>query len=121
MLRKLAPRPALTLVGRRAQGVASSDATNISSSIVRDGDEYVLNGHKWYISGAMRKTCKILVFLGKTPNPAMKSHEQQSMILCPMWNDEGTETYPGESPFFPSLSRVPKRSHRLMGPGGMQA
>ena len=102
-------------------GVASSDATQISSSIVRDGDEYVLNGHKWYISGAMRKTCKILVFLGKTPNPAMKSHEQQSMILCPMWNDEGTETYPGESPFFPSLSRVPKRIHRLMGPGGMQA
>ena len=76
-------------------GVASSDAQNISSSIVRDGDEYVLNGHKWYISGAMRKTCKVFVFLGKTPNPAMKSHEQQSMILCPCWNAAGTETYPG--------------------------
>ena len=78
-------------------GVASSDAQNISSSIVRDGDEYILNGHKWYISGAMRKTCKIFVFLGKTPNPAMKSHEQQSMILCPCWNADGTETYPGVS------------------------
>ena len=98
MLRKLAPRPALTLVGRRAQGVASSDATNISSSIVRDGDEYVLNGHKWYISGAMRKSCKVLVFLGKTPNPEFKRHEQQSMILCPMWNADGTECYPGITP-----------------------
>ena len=81
-----------------SQGVASSDATNISSSIVRDGDEYVLNGHKWYISGAMRKSCKVLVFLGKTPNPEFKRHQQQSMILCPMWNAEGTECYPGITP-----------------------
>jgi acyl-CoA dehydrogenase len=75
-------------------GVASSDATLISSTIVRDGDEYVLNGHKWYISGAVRKSCRVAIFLGKTPNPEFKRHEQQSMILCPMWQEDGT-MYPG--------------------------
>ena len=46
----------------------------------------------------MRKSCKVLVFLGKTPNPEFKRHQQQSMILCPMWNADGTECYPGITP-----------------------
>jgi len=75
-------------------GVASSDATNISSTIERDGDEYVVNGHKWYISGAVRNSCKIAIFLGKTPNEAFKRHQQQSMILVPV-HLEGEAMYPG--------------------------
>lgn len=67
--------------------VASSDATNIQSSIVRDGDEYVINGHKWWISGAGDPRCKIIIFMGKTDPNALK-HKQQSMILVPM-NTEG--------------------------------
>lgn len=62
--------------------VASSDATNICSSIIRDGDEYVINGHKWFISGAVRPECKLLVFMGKT-DPKATLHKQQSMILIP--------------------------------------
>lgn len=62
--------------------VASSDATNIESSITRDGDEYVLNGHKWWISGAGDPRCKILIFMGKT-DPGAERHKQQSMILVP--------------------------------------
>eukprot|EP00755_Sulcionema_specki_P021494 Sspe_Gene.74333::Locus_45968_Transcript_3_4_Confidence_0.545_Length_1491::g.74333::m.74333/K00249/ACADM, acd; acyl-CoA dehydrogenase len=63
-------------------GVASSDATNICSTVTRDGDEYVINGHKWYISGAIRPECKIFVFLGRnsTTGPL---HRQHSMILVP--------------------------------------
>jgi acyl-CoA dehydrogenase len=64
-------------------GVASSDATNIHSSIVRDGNDYVINGHKWWTSGAMDPRCRILIFMGKT-NPAAERHSQQSMILVPM-------------------------------------
>ena len=79
---------------RRTPGVASSDATNISSTIERDGDEYVVNGHKWYISGAVRNSCKIAIFLGKTPNEAFKRHQQQSMILVPV-HLEGEAMYPG--------------------------
>jgi len=62
--------------------VASSDATNIELGIERDGDEYVLNGRKWWISGAMRERCKIMIVMGKTDRdgPAFK---QQSMILVP--------------------------------------
>jgi acyl-CoA dehydrogenase len=62
--------------------VASSDATNIQSSIVRDGDEYVINGRKWWSSGAGDPRCKILIFMGKT-NPDAPKHQQQSMVLVP--------------------------------------
>jgi len=62
--------------------VASSDATNIQSSIVRDGDEYVINGRKWWSSGAGDPRCKILIFMGKT-DPNAPKHQQQSMILVP--------------------------------------
>src|ERR1700733_14480433 len=63
--------------------VASSDATNIESSIVRDGDDYVINGHKWWSSGAGDPRCKISIFMGKT-DPAAAKHKQQSMIVVPM-------------------------------------
>jgi len=63
--------------------VASSDATNIQSSIVRDGAEYVLNGRKWWTSGAGHPKCAIAIFMGKT-DPAAPKHKQQSMILVPM-------------------------------------
>ncbi len=62
--------------------VASSDATNIESSIVRDGDEYVINGRKWWSSGAGDPRCKIAIFMGKT-DPTAPKHKQQSMILVP--------------------------------------
>jgi acyl-CoA dehydrogenase len=62
--------------------VASSDATNIESSIVRDGDEYVINGRKWWSSGAGDPRCKIAIFMGKT-DPTAAKHKQQSMILVP--------------------------------------
>jgi len=62
--------------------VASSDATNVELSIIRDGDGYVLNGRKWWISGAMDPRCKIMIVLGKTPNDGPK-HQQHSQILVP--------------------------------------
>ena len=63
--------------------VASSDATNIESSIVRDGDEYIINGRKWWSSGAGDPRCQLFIFMGKTdPNHANR-HRQQSMILVP--------------------------------------
>ena len=62
--------------------VASSDATNIGTRIVRDGDDYVINGRKFYISGAMNPNCKIFIVMGKT-DPAAARHVQQSMILVP--------------------------------------
>jgi len=60
--------------------VASSDATNIGLSIVHDGDEYVINGRKWWITGAMNPNCKIFIVMGKT-DPTADRHRQQSMIL----------------------------------------
>ncbi|AHY45840.1 Acyl-CoA dehydrogenase [Rubrobacter radiotolerans] len=63
--------------------VASSDATNIESSIVPDGDEYVINGRKWWSTGAGANACKVAIFMGKTDFDAPR-HEQQSMILVPM-------------------------------------
>ena len=63
--------------------VASSDATNIESSIVRDGNEYVINGRKWWSSGAGDPRCKIAIFMGKT-DPSAATHKQQSMVLVPM-------------------------------------
>jgi acyl-CoA dehydrogenase len=63
--------------------VASSDATNIRASIVRDGSDYVLNGRKWWSSGAGDPRCKIAIFMGKT-DPAAPIHKQQSMILAPL-------------------------------------
>jgi acyl-CoA dehydrogenase len=63
--------------------VASSDATNIRASILRDGDSYVLNGRKWWTSGAGDPRCKICIFMGKS-DPKAERHKQQSMILVPM-------------------------------------
>lgn len=64
--------------------VASSDATNIALSIVEDGEEYVINGRKWFITGAMNSACKILIVMGKTDPDNPSRHAQQSQILVPM-------------------------------------
>ncbi|MCB1543198.1 MAG: acyl-CoA dehydrogenase family protein, partial [Rhodoblastus sp.] len=63
--------------------VASSDATNIQCTILRDGDHYVINGRKWFTSGAMNEDCKILIVMGKTDPDNPDKHKQQSMILVP--------------------------------------
>ena len=62
--------------------VASSDARNIETSIVRDGDDYIINGRKWWTSGAMDPRCRIFIVMGRT-NPDAASHQQQSMVLVP--------------------------------------
>ena len=62
--------------------VASSDATNIETRIERDGDEYVINGRKWWSSGAGRERCKVSILMGKT-DPEARTHAQQSMVLVP--------------------------------------
>ncbi|MCR9287132.1 MAG: acyl-CoA dehydrogenase family protein [Bacteroidetes bacterium] len=62
--------------------VASSDATNIQTSIVKEGDEYVINGRKWWSSGAMNPNCKVFIVMGKT-DPTAQRHAQQSMIIVP--------------------------------------
>ncbi|WP_225984819.1 acyl-CoA dehydrogenase family protein [Noviherbaspirillum aerium] len=64
--------------------VASSDATNIQASIRRDGDEYVINGRKWFTTGATDPRCKIIIFMGKTDPHHPEKHKQQSMILVPL-------------------------------------
>jgi acyl-CoA dehydrogenase len=66
--------------------VASSDATNIQASIVRDGDDYVINGRKWWSSGAGHPHCKVFIFMGKT-DPEGPKHKQQSMIIVPRDTD----------------------------------
>jgi acyl-CoA dehydrogenase len=63
--------------------VASSDATNISTSLVRDGDDYVINGRKWWITGVNDPRCEVLILMGKT-DPGESVHRQQSMILVPV-------------------------------------
>jgi acyl-CoA dehydrogenase len=77
--------------------VASSDATNISLRIERSGDEYVLNGRKWWISGALHPHCRIMVVMGKT-QPAAPRHRQQSQILVPI-DTPGVEIVRGLSVF----------------------
>jgi acyl-CoA dehydrogenase len=64
--------------------VASSDATNIQSSIRKEGGEYVINGHKWFTTGATDPRCKIMIFMGKTDPDHPEKHKQQSMILVPL-------------------------------------
>ena len=63
--------------------VASSDATNIALSIVAEGDDYVINGRKWFITGAMNSACKILIVMGKT-DPDAQKHQQQYMNMVPL-------------------------------------
>jgi acyl-CoA dehydrogenase len=63
--------------------VASSDATNIQTTIRRDGDDYVIDGRKWYTSGAMNESCQLLIVMGKTDPDNPDRHRQQSMILVP--------------------------------------
>ena len=63
--------------------VASSDATNIETSIVRDGGDYVINGRKWYISGGLNESCKVFILMGKSDPANPDRHRQQSMILVP--------------------------------------
>ena len=77
--------------------VASSDATNIATRIERDGDEYVVNGRKWWITGAMNPNARIFIVMGKT-DPAAERHRQQSMILIPR-NTPGVEIERGMEVF----------------------
>ncbi|MHA4869837.1 acyl-CoA dehydrogenase family protein [Duganella sp. PWIR1] len=69
--------------GMTEPDVASSDATNIASSIVRDGDDYVINGRKWWSSGANDPRCAVFIFMGKSDPDNASRHKQQSMILVP--------------------------------------
>jgi len=78
--------------------VASSDATNIELSMVRDGGDYLLNGRKWFASNAMHKNCKVLIVMGKT-DPAAAPHRQQSMMVVPMRNTTmGTRLFSAKPP-----------------------
>ncbi|RXM91504.1 Acyl-CoA dehydrogenase family member 10 [Acipenser ruthenus] len=106
--------------------VASSDATNIEASITEDGDSYILNGHKWWTSGALDPRCKLCVFMGKT-DPSAPRHQQQSMVLVPMETAAvkvlrplsvyGIEDAPGgHGELMFDRVRVP-RENLLLGPG----
>ena len=86
--------------------VASSDARNIQTSIVRDGDEYVINGRKWWTSGAADERCQIFIVMGKT-DPDGAPHRQQSMVLVP-----ARHPGPGDHPA-PAGVRVPGPARAL--------
>jgi acyl-CoA dehydrogenase len=75
-------------------GVASSDATNVQTSIVRDGDDYIINGKKWYISGACNNHTRIMIVMGKTDPDGENRYRQQSMVLVPMDTEGVTVTRP---------------------------
>jgi acyl-CoA dehydrogenase len=79
--------------GMTEPGVASSDATNIETNIERDGDHYVINGTKWWTSGAMHPDCKIMILMGKT-DPDGPPYRQQSQVLVPMHTPGVTVTRP---------------------------
>ena len=87
---------------------ASSDATNIESSIRRDGDEYVIDGHKWFTTGATDPRCEIMIFMGKSAAGAPDRHRQQSMILVPM-NTPGVQVV-RPLPIFGYLGTLDKAS-----------
>ncbi|XP_067395613.1 acyl-CoA dehydrogenase family member 10 isoform X1 [Emydura macquarii macquarii] len=106
--------------------VASSDATNIESSIIEEKGFYILNGHKWWISGALDPRCQLCVFMGKT-DPEAQRHKQQSMLLVPMDTPGITITRPlsvfgiedapaGHGEILFENVRVPKENI-LLGPG----
>jgi acyl-CoA dehydrogenase len=107
--------------------VASSDATNIECSIIRDGDEYVINGRKWFSSGYSNDACKIAIVMGKSDPDNENRYVQQSMILVPKGTpgvtkvrDLGTFGYSGKPGGHPELDfdnvRVPA-SNMLLGEG----
>src|SRR3954447_7906417 len=81
-LRPLLDAEIRSAFGMTEPDVASSDATNIATRIERDGDEYVVNGRKWWITGAMNPNCQIFIVMGKT-DPDAARHRQQSMVLVP--------------------------------------
>ena len=91
--------------------VASSDATNIEAEIRRDGDDYVINAHKWYTTGASNPACKICIFMGKTDPTNPDRHRQQSMILVPM--DASGVTVTRSLPVF-GYYGVPDRSSEVL-------
>merc|ERR1712232_195562 len=105
-------------------GVASSDATNISATIKRDGDEYVINGHKWYISGACRPECKVFIFMGVTKGVGDSLHNRHSMIIVPRFAPGVTVVRPlgvfghihDHAEIIFDNVRVPK-ANMILGPG----